>query len=145
MIPSLERWPTPHEARLTLLDTNPVFQCLRDKDLDVTRAKINLGSHHLHRQILNLFWEIVSHFFFDITFHIFLLWISLSGQADKKQQAIFKSHFQNSIMVAQNSKNRSKLTKYKHMFIYFISDADISRKCKIRFFYIIFFPKSFGT
>ena len=35
MIPLLERWPTkakeassPHEVRLTLLDTNPVFQCL---------------------------------------------------------------------------------------------------------------------
>ena len=37
MIPSLEAWPTkakeapsPHEVRLTSLDTNPVFQCLRD-------------------------------------------------------------------------------------------------------------------
>ena len=35
MIPSLERWPTkpkeapsPHEVRLTPLDTNLVFQCL---------------------------------------------------------------------------------------------------------------------
>ena len=37
MTPSLEGWPTkakeapsPHEVRLTLLDTNPVFLCLRD-------------------------------------------------------------------------------------------------------------------
>ena len=35
MIPSPEGWPTkakeapPHEVRVTLLDTNPVFQCLR--------------------------------------------------------------------------------------------------------------------
>ena len=36
MIPSLEGWPTkvkeapsPHKVRLTLLDTNPVFLCLR--------------------------------------------------------------------------------------------------------------------
>ena len=35
MTPSLEGWPTtakeapsPHEVRLALLDTNPVFQCL---------------------------------------------------------------------------------------------------------------------
>ena len=35
VMPSLERWPTkakeapsPHEVRLTPLDTNPVFQCL---------------------------------------------------------------------------------------------------------------------
>ena len=35
MIPSLEGWPTkakeapsPHEVRLTLLDINPLFQCL---------------------------------------------------------------------------------------------------------------------
>ena len=35
VIPSLEGWPTkpkeapsPHEVRLTLLDTNPVFDCL---------------------------------------------------------------------------------------------------------------------
>ena len=35
MIPSLDGWqtkaketPSPHEIRLTLLDTNPVFQCL---------------------------------------------------------------------------------------------------------------------
>ena len=35
MIPSLEGWPTkakkapsPHEVRLTWLDTNPVFQCI---------------------------------------------------------------------------------------------------------------------
>ena len=38
MIPSLERWPTkakeapsPHEVRLPLLDTNPVFQCFQAK------------------------------------------------------------------------------------------------------------------
>ena len=38
--PSLEEWPTkakevpsPHEVRLSLLDTNPVFQCLEDKSL----------------------------------------------------------------------------------------------------------------
>ena len=38
MIPSLEGWPTkakeapsPHEVRLAPLDTNPVFQSLRDK------------------------------------------------------------------------------------------------------------------
>ena len=37
MIPSLEGWPTkakeapsPHEVRLTSLDTNPVFQCVGD-------------------------------------------------------------------------------------------------------------------
>ena len=37
MIASLEGWPTkakeapsPHEVRLTPLDTNPVFQCLRE-------------------------------------------------------------------------------------------------------------------
>ena len=37
MIPSLEGWPTrskeapsPHEIRLTPLDTSPVFQCLRE-------------------------------------------------------------------------------------------------------------------
>ena len=37
MIPSLEGWPTqtkkppsPHEVRLSTLDTNPVFQCLGD-------------------------------------------------------------------------------------------------------------------
>ena len=37
MIPSLEGWPTkakeapsPHEVKLTLLDTNPVFLCLRE-------------------------------------------------------------------------------------------------------------------
>ena len=37
MTPSLERWPTkakeapsPHEVRLALLDTNPVFQSLRE-------------------------------------------------------------------------------------------------------------------
>ena len=36
MTPSLKGWPTkakeassPHEVRLALLDTNPVFQCLR--------------------------------------------------------------------------------------------------------------------
>ena len=38
MIPSLEGWPTkakeapsPHEVRLTPLDTNPVLHCLGDK------------------------------------------------------------------------------------------------------------------
>ena len=38
MIPSLEGWPTkakeapsPHEVRLTPLETNPVFQCLGGK------------------------------------------------------------------------------------------------------------------
>ena len=38
MIPSLEGWPTkakeapsPHEVRLALRETNPVFQCLRGK------------------------------------------------------------------------------------------------------------------
>ena len=40
MIPSLERWPSkakeapsPHEVRLTPLDTNPVFLCLREVTL----------------------------------------------------------------------------------------------------------------
>ena len=43
MIPSIEGWPTKakeapssHEVRLTLLDTNPVFQYLRDKCHDDT-------------------------------------------------------------------------------------------------------------
>ena len=42
MTPSQDGWPTktkeapsPHEVRLYLLDTNPVFQCLRDKFLDL--------------------------------------------------------------------------------------------------------------
>ena len=37
VVPSLEGWPTkakeapsPHKVRLTLLDTNPVFQCLEE-------------------------------------------------------------------------------------------------------------------
>ena len=37
MMPSIDGWPTkakeapfPHEVRLTPLDTNPVFQCLRE-------------------------------------------------------------------------------------------------------------------
>ena len=39
VIPSLKGWPTkakeashPYEVRLTLLDTNPVFHCLREDD-----------------------------------------------------------------------------------------------------------------
>ena len=41
MTPALEGWPTkakeapgPHEVRLTLLDTNPVFQCLEGSNLN---------------------------------------------------------------------------------------------------------------
>ena len=41
MIPSLEGWttkakeaPSPHEVRLALLDTNPVFESLRDYELN---------------------------------------------------------------------------------------------------------------
>ena len=61
---------------------------------DITGAKNNFGLHHLHTQILQRncrwncrnetknksekwnFWEAVSHFVFDITFRIFLLWES---------------------------------------------------------------------
>ena len=73
-------------------------------------AKISLGLHHLHTQILqrncwwnyisepqnrqkwhlNVFWEVASHFLFDITFHIFLLWISSS---DKIQMIKSKNLF----------------------------------------------------
>ena len=45
VIPSLEGWPTkakeatsPHEVRLTPLDTNRLFQCLEKKDID-TKTK----------------------------------------------------------------------------------------------------------
>ena len=46
MIPSLEGLPTKakeapssHEVRLALLDTNPAFQCLGDKDQNKTRER----------------------------------------------------------------------------------------------------------
>ena len=42
MIPSLEGWPTkakeapsPHEVKLILLDTNPVFQCLGEVKIKI--------------------------------------------------------------------------------------------------------------
>ena len=48
MKPSLEGWPTkakeaasPHELRLALLDTNPVFQCLRDESKTVFSAVLH--------------------------------------------------------------------------------------------------------
>ena len=54
MIPSLEVWPTkakeapsPHEVRLTPPDTNPVFQCLREK------VKYILGKEVKQK----MFWE----------------------------------------------------------------------------------------
>ena len=69
-------------------------------------------------EILMGFFEAASHFFFYITFHIFLLWISSSGQDDKKQKAILKSHFQNFIMVVQNRKfEKYILTKYKQIWV----------------------------
>ena len=54
MTPSLEGWPTkvkeapsPHEVRLATLDTNPLFQCLGDKYLDIIRLNI-LPSNDQH-------------------------------------------------------------------------------------------------
>ena len=48
MTPSLEKWPTkakeapsPHEVRLAPLDTNPVFQCLRDKKIQSEKSERN--------------------------------------------------------------------------------------------------------
>ena len=48
MAPSLEGWPTkakeapsPHEVRLAPLDTNPVFQCLRDKKIQSEKSERN--------------------------------------------------------------------------------------------------------
>ena len=52
VIPSLEGWstmakeaPCPHEERLTLLDTNPVFQCLGEMQMICCYAiqKVKLG------------------------------------------------------------------------------------------------------
>ena len=47
MIPSLEGWPTkakgapsPHEVRLTPLNSNPVFQCLGNKFIDKLEKQI---------------------------------------------------------------------------------------------------------
>ena len=53
--PSLEEWPTkakevssPHEVRLTPLDTSPVFQCLREnRNIDVTNLV------HKHSRLLS--------------------------------------------------------------------------------------------
>ena len=49
MIPSLEGWPTkakeatsPYEVQLTLLDTNPLFQCLREKYINVSGKSMSI-------------------------------------------------------------------------------------------------------
>ena len=49
MTPSLERWPTkakeapsPNEVRLAPLDTNPVFESLGNKDIDLQKEKDHL-------------------------------------------------------------------------------------------------------
>ena len=46
MIPSLEGWstkakeaPSPHEVRLSPLDTNPVFQCLGEMSIDISLSR----------------------------------------------------------------------------------------------------------
>ena len=50
VIPSLEGWPTktkeapfPHEVRLTLLDTNPAFQCLRGNINDICDFEVDIS------------------------------------------------------------------------------------------------------
>ena len=53
----------------------------------------------------DVFWEAVSPFFFGITLCIFLF-ESNHDRDNKKQKPIFKSHFQNFIMVAKNSETR---------------------------------------
>ena len=52
MIPLLEGWPTkakeagsPHEVRLTPLDTNPAFQCFKDLERLYTHTPLNKMPH----------------------------------------------------------------------------------------------------
>ena len=58
VIPSLEGWPTkakeepsPHEVRLSPLDTNPVFECLEDK-----RHLLNHVKHFVSLFLLCIFY-----------------------------------------------------------------------------------------
>ena len=52
----------------------------------------------------DVFWEAVSPFFFGIT--LYFSYLNLIRTDNKKQKPIFKSHFQNFIMVAKNSETR---------------------------------------
>ena len=64
-----------------------------------------LASKQSQSEILR-FWEAVSHFFFDITFPIFLP-ESHQDRYNKKQKPISKSHFENFIM----EQNQMKINK----------------------------------
>ena len=53
MTPSLEGWTTkakgassPHEVRLALVDTNPVFQCLGDRAYSIILTKSRLNQNN---------------------------------------------------------------------------------------------------
>ena len=70
VIPSLEGWPTkakevpsPHEVRLTALDTNTVFQCFWEKGTVMANIYLN---------IISLLFENLHGIYFWIYLHLLL-------------------------------------------------------------------------
>ena len=61
MIQPLEEWltkakeaPSPHEVRLNLLDTNPVFQCLGEKFRNIARILQEYSKNMEHENRKNI-------------------------------------------------------------------------------------------